>query len=51
LYDQKAARHYELQRRMGEYNHDEPFVDPRSRSIDVVAEADIKYEEMLERHA
>ena len=36
---------------MGEYDHDEPFVDPRDRKIDIVAEADMAYEELLERHA
>ena len=33
------------------YDHDEPFVDPRDRKIDIITEADIGYEQMLERHS
>ena len=40
----------ELQQRTGYHHHDEPFVDPRDRKPDVVAEADLEYEAILRRY-
>ena len=51
LLNQKKARQNELNRRMRLYDHDEPFIDPRDRKIDIITEADIGYESLLEKHS
>lgn len=41
----------EARRRQLFYQHDELFVDPKDRKPDIVAEADIEYEQILKRHS
>jgi hypothetical protein len=41
----------ELKARLQIHDHDEPFMDPRKRKPDVVAEADLAYKKLLKDHS
>jgi len=43
----RTADFTELRRRTRNYAHEEPFVDPRERKPDVVAQADFEYKQIL----
>jgi hypothetical protein len=51
LYNTDAAYEAEYRRRNFDHLHGAPFVDPKKRKPDVVAEADIAYERMLRAHS